>query len=38
MDDYLRYPVSTTVTVEDDGDLPFPAVTVCPVNRIKCSR
>ncbi len=35
--DYLRYPVSTTVMVEDDGDLPFPAVTVCPVNRVRCS-
>ena len=34
--DYLAYPVTTTVMVVDNGTLPFPAVTVCPVNRIKC--
>ena len=25
------------ITVDDDGDLTFPSVTVCPTNRVHCS-
>lgn len=36
--DYRRYPVTTKVSVLDSSTQKFPAVTVCPLQPIKCER
>lgn len=34
--DYLSYPVMTKVSVREEVNLDFPAVTICNLNRVNC--
>jgi hypothetical protein len=35
--EYLAYPVTTSMTMDQVAALPFPSVTVCNLNRIHCT-
>ena len=34
--DYLSYPVMTKVSVREEDNVDFPAVTICNLNRVNC--